>query len=67
MPLLQAIADILVIVFCLPATLIGNIFVRKYLFNSVRRRDLFATGGRIREQPQFLCRFCILAGFMCCN
>ncbi|XP_041451598.1 neuropeptide SIFamide receptor-like [Drosophila obscura] len=31
-----AIADILVIVFCLPATLIGNIFVRKYLVNSVR-------------------------------
>lgn len=25
-----AVADILVIVFCLPATLMGNIFVRKY-------------------------------------
>ncbi|XP_046675150.1 orexin/Hypocretin receptor type 1-like [Homalodisca vitripennis] len=27
-----AVADILVIVFCLPATLMSNIFVRKYLF-----------------------------------
>lgn len=27
-----AIADILVIVFCIPATLMGNIFVRKYIF-----------------------------------
>lgn len=27
-----AVADVLVIVFCLPATLIGNILVRKYLF-----------------------------------
>lgn len=26
-----ALADILVIVFCLPATLMSNIFVRKYL------------------------------------
>lgn len=28
-----AVADILVIVFCLPATLTSNIFVRKYFFN----------------------------------
>lgn len=27
-----AVADILVIVFCLPATLMSNIFVRKYIF-----------------------------------
>jgi hypothetical protein len=28
-----AVADILVIVFCLPATLMSNIFVRKYIYN----------------------------------
>lgn len=33
-----AIADILVIVFCLPATLMGNIFVRKYFFCQTTRR-----------------------------
>ncbi len=31
-----AIADILVVLFCLPATLLSNIFVRKSLFNPAR-------------------------------
>lgn len=30
-----AVADILVIVFCLPATLMSNIFVREYFFNEI--------------------------------
>lgn len=32
-----AVADILVIVFCLPATLMGNLFVRKYISRKKRR------------------------------
>lgn len=30
-----AVADVLVIIFCLPATLMSNIFVRKYHFSSI--------------------------------
>ncbi|KAK9881183.1 hypothetical protein WA026_014531 [Henosepilachna vigintioctopunctata] len=35
-----AVADILVVVFCLPATLMSNIFVRKLFFR--KRRNIFA-------------------------
>lgn len=51
-----AVADILVIVFCLPATLMGNIFVRKYYMLSWRRQsprslyDLSVCDGRRRER-----------------
>lgn len=38
-----AVADILVIVFCLPATLMSNIFVRKFTF--LFSRNLFKSHG----------------------
>lgn len=36
-----AVADVLVIVFCLPATLMSNIFVRKYQSSSCKSRNSF--------------------------
>lgn len=42
-----AIADVLVIVFCLPATLVGNILVREYFFSSLPSRFLNILHARI--------------------
>ncbi|OXU20287.1 hypothetical protein TSAR_011855 [Trichomalopsis sarcophagae] len=45
-----AVADVLVIVFCLPATLMSNIFVRKY---TTRYSDRFYLPIRLRRPTDF--------------
>lgn len=46
-----AIADILVIVFCLPATLMSNIFVRKY-YNLIRTYFKLIVGKKVKERER---------------
>lgn len=40
-----AMADILVVVFCIPATLLGNIFVREYLRSGSDNSNIFLVCG----------------------